>query len=217
MKASLATDNCLIIFCVYLLVLSLFPLESRAADPEPVRSDGSIVNFTFDKQRDIEDWEAHGSGQYSIENGELFFQQSDGDNAVDTPDYQVSRNDEYVLQADFQVTKEAQIKVPFMIIGLLTDEGGGLAWRVNFRVSSDLGDQYAVGSNKPQQVEFEPKLEKGRTYTISIHVTPKNEARLFLFADSQITHHAYQGGAESSGKSGNTTSTRSRCRAGQFG
>ena len=182
MSISLVTKKSLIIFWLCLLVVSIYSLESKAADPEPKRSDGSIFKRTFDNPKDVEGWEEHGNGAYSVKNGELFFKQGDGDNAVDTPGHKVGKSDEYVLQVDFRITEKAKITTPFMIIGLLTDEGGGVAWRTNFKLSTDLGNQYAVGVQDPEEIEFEPKLDKGETYTVAIHLTPKHEAHYFLFA-----------------------------------
>ena len=179
MNTSLVTKKSLVVFCFCLLVLSI-SLVSKAADPEAKRSDGSIFKRTFENQKEIDGWVAHGNGKYGVKNGELFFEQNDGDNAVDTPGHKVGKNDEYVLQVDFHITEKANIKTPFMIVGLLTDEGGGLAWRTNFKVASDQGNQYTVGVQDPEQIEFEPKLDKGTTYTLAIHLTPKNEAHYFL-------------------------------------
>jgi len=176
------TKKILITLVGCLLILSIYSLEAKAADPEPKRSDGSIFKRTFDNKKDVEGWVEHGNGNYSVKNGELFFEQSDGDNAVDTPGHKVGKSDEYVLQTDFQITEEAKIQTPFMIIGLLTDEGGGLAWRTNFKLATDLGKQYAVGVQDPEQTEFEFELDKGKTYTIAIRLTPKNEAHYFLFS-----------------------------------
>jgi len=184
MNTALAKKS-LVAFLAFWIVLSILSLESKAADPEPKRSDGSIFKVTFDKQQDVAGWPAHGNGNYSVKNGELLFAQSDGDNALDTPGHKADMNDEYVLQVDFQITDEANIKTPFMIIGLLTDEGGGLAWRTNFKISTDLGNQYAVGVQDPEQIEFESELDKGKTYTVAIHLTPKHEAHYFLFADDR--------------------------------
>ena len=179
---SIMTKKILITLGVCLLILSIYSLASKAADPEPKRSDGSIFKRTFDSPKDVAGWEEHGNGNYSVKNGELFFEQSDGDNAIDTPDYKVGKSDEYVLQTDFQITKDAKITTPFMIIGLLTDEGGGLAWRTNFKLATDMGNQYAVGVQDPEQIEFAHELDKGATYTIAIHLTPKHEAHYFLFS-----------------------------------
>jgi hypothetical protein len=185
MSVVLNIEKGLAAFWACLLILSTSSLESKADDPEPRRSDGTIFKSTFENQKEVAGWEEHGNGAYSVENGELVFEQSDGDNAVDTPGHEVGKSDEYVLQADFRVPEKAEIKPPFMIIGLLTDEGGGLSWRTNFRLYTDLGDQYTVGVQDPQQTEFEPKLDKGKTYTVAIHVTPKDEAHYFLFADDR--------------------------------
>jgi len=185
MEMSLIIPKILIIFWACLLILSISSLEPKAADPEPKRSDGTIFKRAFEKQQEINGWEAHGNGKFSVKNGGLFFEQSDGDNAVDTPGHKVGKNDEYVLQVDFQITEKANIKTPFMIIGLLTDEGGDLAWRTNFKVATDMGNQYAVGVQDPEQIQFEPKLDKGSTYTLAIHLTPKHEAHYFLFADDR--------------------------------
>ncbi len=179
------TKKSFVVFWACLLVLSISSLESKAADPEPKRSDGSIFKRTFENQKEIAGWEVHGNGAHSVKNGELVFDQADGDNAVDTPGHKVGNSDEYVLQADFQITEEAKITTPFMIIGLLTDEDGGLAWRTNFKVSTDLGKQYAVGVQDPEQIEFEHELDKGKTYTVTIHFTPKHEAHYFLLADDR--------------------------------
>ena len=72
-----------------------------------------------------------------------------------------------------------------MIIGLITSEGGSVKWLTNFRLFTDLGNQYTVGVQDPAQVEFAPKINKDKIYTIAIEITPKNEAHYFLFADNR--------------------------------
>jgi len=182
MNIVLVIKKNLIVFWICFIVWSISSLASKAADPEPKRSDGSIFKRTFENQKEVEGWQEHGNGAYSVKNGELVFAQNDGDNAIDTPGHKVDKGDEYVLQADFRIPEKAKITPPFMIIGLLTDEGGSLAWRTNFRFFTDLGNQYTVGVQDPNQIEFAPKLDKGKIYTVAIHLTPKHEAQYFLFS-----------------------------------
>ena len=185
MDASLVTKKSLIVFWICLLVLSLSSFDANAADPEPKRSDGSIFKRTFENQKEVAGWQAHGNGKYSVKNGELFFEQSDGDNAIDTPGHKAEKNDEYVLQADFQITEKATVSTPFLIMGLLTDEAGGLAWRLNLKVATDQGVQYTLGVQDPEGRDFAPELDRGKKYTIAIHLTPKHEAHYFLFAEDR--------------------------------
>jgi len=182
---SLITKKSLVVFWMCFLVLSISSLDSKAVDPEPKRSDGTIFKRTFDNQQEVAGWEVHGNGAYDVKSGELVFEQCGGDNAVDTPGHKVGENDEYVLQADFRIPDKATITPPFLIMGLLTDEGGALAWRTNFKVALDQGNQYAVGVQDPEQIEFETKLDKGTTYTVAIRLTPKHEAHYFLFAEDR--------------------------------
>ncbi|MDQ1329364.1 MAG: hypothetical protein QG641_2653 [Candidatus Poribacteria bacterium] len=175
-----------IVLCFISLALLIIPSSSKAAAPEPKRSDGAVFKETFDDKKDVADWEKQGSGLYEVQKGELVFNQSDGDNAVDHPEHKVG-NKEYVLQTDFRIPDTANMKAPFMIIGLITSEGGSVKWLTNFRFFTDLEDQYTVGVQDPEQVEFAPKINKDKTYTIAIEITPKNEAHYFLFADNRDT------------------------------
>ena len=165
---------------VVVFAISVTIVESWA-EKEPKRSDGAVFKCAFDNDREVADWEKQGNGNFGVKDKALVFAQSDGDNAVDHPEYKLDNIDEYVLQGDFRIPEKAVIKTPFMIFGLLSDQDGGLNWRTNFKVSADLGDQYTVGVQDPAQVEFEPKLEKGKAYTATIHIASKSEAHYFMF------------------------------------
>ena len=183
---ALVTKKSLVVLWTCLLFLSISWCKSKVtALPEPMRSDGSIFKSTFEIEEDIAGWEFHGRGVFSIKNGELVLIQSDGDNAMDTPDHKLGRNEEYVVQADFRIPMNAKLRPPFMIIGLLTDGRRGLDWRTNFMLFTDFGYKHTVGVHDPEQTEFEPKLDKGKTYTIAIHMTPEHKAHYFLFAGDQ--------------------------------
>ncbi len=162
----------------------------RAADPQPVQSDGSIVVYDFEDPKTVDKWVAHGNGNFKIQGGELVFDQSDGDNAVDTPTFKT--NDEYVLQTAFRITQEAKITVPFMIIGLITDDGGDVAWRTNFKVAADAKNTYMVGVQDPEAVQFDAELEKDHMYILAIHVV-SGKANYFVFEDESDREGSFLG------------------------
>jgi len=188
-KSSLILRLCVCLSLVYLLA----SITAHAADPQPVMSDGSILTYDFEDSGLVKNWEKHGNGDLKIEKGELAFAQAAGDNAVDTPKFKkpFGKNDEYVLQLSFRITKDADVAVPFMIVGLITDEGG-VAWRTNFKVATAAKDDYTVGVQDPQQVAFKPKLQKDHMYVVTIHVV-QGEAHYFLFDDENDRVGAFLG------------------------
>lgn len=156
----------LLLTALLLAPLTALAAEEKAAVPAPIRSDGSVLNESFDAGKLPKGWEQLPSGgnrrDVTFKDGACIFNHGKGDNYLDLPALPINLDEPFVVEITFSVPA-------------MTVDGYSL-FSMN-RVGGELVLGFTEGSNGTLHIGLRGVrtfgvVELGKTYTVAVMVKP---------------------------------------------